>query len=45
MNSVVRDRIEPEVFPSFHVGTGSIEVFPLTATIGAELRDVSLAEA
>src|SRR6476620_1604218 len=45
MNSVVQDRTEPEVFPSFHVGTGSIEVFPLTATIGAELRNVSLAQA
>src|SRR4051812_15412057 len=45
MNSVVQDRIEPEVFPSFRVGPGSIEVFPLTATIGAELRNVSLARA
>src|SRR3954465_9791838 len=45
MNSAVQDRIEPEVFPSYHVGPGSIEVYPLTATIGAELRNVSLAQA
>src|SRR3954447_11501342 len=45
MTSTVQDRTEPEVFPSFRVGPGSIEVFPLTATIGAELRNVSLAEA
>src|SRR3954467_10796896 len=45
MNSVVQDRTDPEAFPSFHVGTDSIEVFPLTATIGAELRNVSLAQA
>jgi taurine dioxygenase len=45
MNSVVQDRTEPEVFPSYYVGTGPIEVFPLTATIGAELRNVSLARA
>jgi taurine dioxygenase len=32
-------------FPSFTVGTHAIEVVPLTATIGAELRAVSLAEA
>ena len=45
MSSAVQDRTESQVFPSFHVGTGSIEVFPLTATIGAELRNVSLARA
>ncbi|MGY1698048.1 TauD/TfdA dioxygenase family protein [Geodermatophilus sp. SYSU D00766] len=32
-------------FPSFAVGSRSIEVVPLTAKIGAELRKVSLAEA
>jgi taurine dioxygenase len=32
-------------FPSFTIGTRGIEVVPLTATIGAELRHVSLAEA
>src|SRR3954469_2795436 len=45
MTSTVQDRTEPEGLPSFRVGPGSIEVFPLTATIGAELRNVSLAEA
>jgi taurine dioxygenase len=32
-------------FPSYTVGSHGIEVAPLTATIGAELRRVSLAEA
>src|SRR3954467_8895326 len=45
MNSVVQDRTDPEAFPSFRVGPGAVEVFPLTATIGAELRNVSLAQA
>src|SRR6185295_15732552 len=31
--------------PSFQVGASAIEVVPLTASIGAELRNVSLAEA
>jgi len=39
------DTTEQDRFPSFTVGTRSIEVVPLTATIGAELRHVSLAEA
>jgi len=37
--------VEESRFPSFSVGTRSIEVVPLTATIGAELRNISLAEA
>ncbi len=36
---------EPELYPSYRVGIGAIEVTPLTATIGAELRHVSLARA
>jgi taurine dioxygenase len=39
------DTSEQDRFPSFTVGPRSIEVVPLTATIGAELRQVSLAEA
>jgi taurine dioxygenase len=34
-----------EVRPSYRVGPASIEVVPLTASIGAELRNVSLAQA
>jgi taurine dioxygenase len=37
--------VEREAWPSVHVGTQAIEVVPLTATIGAELRNVSLAAA
>src|SRR3982751_5470427 len=39
------DTTEQTRFPSHTVGTRSIEVVPLTATIGAELRHVDLAEA
>jgi taurine dioxygenase len=34
-----------EVRPSYRLGAGPIEVIPLTASIGAELRNVSLAQA
>jgi taurine dioxygenase len=36
---------ERQPWPSYRVGTRSIEVVPMTATIGAELRHISLAEA
>jgi taurine dioxygenase len=45
MYTVVNDTRERQQLPSFRTGTRSIEVVPLTATIGAELRNVSLAEA
>jgi taurine dioxygenase len=45
MPTVVSRTPELETVPSFHVGPYSIEVVPLTATIGAELRNVSLATA
>ena len=45
MTSVIQDRTEAAAFPSFRVGPSSLEVFPLTATIGAELSNISLAEA
>jgi taurine dioxygenase len=44
MLSTTLDTTEQDRFPSFTVGTRSIEVAPLTATIGAELRNVNLAE-
>ena len=43
--TVIDHTVEREAWPSFRVGTGAIEVVPLTAKIGAELRNVSLAEA
>jgi len=43
--SSLLDAIEQDRFPSLTVGSHSIEVVPLTATIGAELRRVSLAAA
>jgi taurine dioxygenase len=44
--SLTIDELEHREFrASYRVGTSSIEVVPLTATIGAELRNVSLAEA
>lgn len=45
MHTTVPPTSERATVPSFRVGPGSIEVVPLTATIGAELRDVSLARA
>jgi taurine dioxygenase len=45
MSTVVSRTPEPATVPSFHVGPHSIEVVPLTAPIGAELRNVSLATA
>ncbi|GAA4697352.1 TauD/TfdA family dioxygenase [Pseudonocardia yuanmonensis] len=43
MPTVAPSTSEREGVPSFRVGPDSIEVVPLTATIGAELRRVSLA--
>jgi taurine dioxygenase len=43
--SSLLDAIEQDRFPSLTAGSHSIEVVPLTATIGAELRRVSLAAA
>jgi taurine dioxygenase len=37
--------VQREAWPSHPVGTSGIDVVPLTASIGAELRNVSLAEA
>src|SRR5215213_1486633 len=37
--------VQREAWPSNRVGTSKIDVVPLTATIGAELRNVSLAQA
>ena len=45
MSVVVYSTVEREAWPSFRVGTPSIDVVPLTAKIGAELRNVSLARA
>jgi taurine dioxygenase len=45
VNTVIDHTVEREDLPSFHVGTSAIEVVPLTASIGAELRGVSLAAA
>jgi taurine dioxygenase len=42
---VVDHTVEREAWPSFTTGTRSIEVVPLTASIGAELRNISLARA
>jgi taurine dioxygenase len=43
--TVIDHTVDREAWPSFRVGTSAIEVAPLTATIGAELRNISLAEA
>jgi len=43
MHAVINDDVQ--VWPSFRTGASGIEVTPLTAGIGAELRDISLAEA
>jgi len=43
--TTVFDTAVDQRFPSMNVGSRGIEVAPLTATIGAELRRVSLAEA
>ena len=45
MHTVVHEPAERVAMPSFHVGTGNIEVIPMTASIGAELRNISLARA
>jgi len=45
MHTVVNDARGRQQLPSVRTGTRAIEVVPLTATIGAELRNVSLAEA
>jgi taurine dioxygenase len=45
MYTVVNDARGRQQLPSVRTGTRAIEVVPLTATIGAELRNVSLAEA
>src|SRR3954454_3147617 len=45
MPTITPRTTEREVLPSLRVGSGSIEVIPQTATIGAELRNVSLAQA
>jgi taurine dioxygenase len=37
--------VQREAWPSFRAGTSAIEVAPLTATIGAEVSNISLAEA
>jgi taurine dioxygenase len=43
--TVIDHTVEREAWPSFTVGTSGIQVAPLTATIGAELSNISLAEA
>ena len=45
MHTVVNDARGRQQLPSVRTGTRAIEVVPLTATIGAELRNISLAEA
>jgi taurine dioxygenase len=45
MTTVIDHTVEREDWSSFRVGTSAIEVVPLTAGIGAELRNVSLAQA
>ena len=44
VTTVIDHTVEREAWPSFRVGTSAIEVIPMTAGIGAELRNVSLAE-
>ena len=43
--TVIDSTVERQAWPSFSVGTSAIEVAPLTAKIGAELSNISLAEA
>lgn len=43
--TVIDTTVERQVWPSSTVGTSGIEVAPLTATIGAELSNIDLAEA
>ena len=43
--TVIDSTVDRVAWPSFSVGTSAIEVAPLTATIGAELSNISLAEA
>jgi taurine dioxygenase len=43
--TVIDHTVEREAWPSLHVGAKGTEVVPLTATIGAEPRNASLAEA
>jgi taurine dioxygenase len=43
--TVIDTTVEHEAWPSSTVGTSGIEVAPLTATIGAELSNISLADA
>ena len=43
--TVIDTTVEHQAWPSSTVGTSAIEVAPLTATIGAELSNISLAEA
>jgi taurine dioxygenase len=45
VTTVIDHTVEREAFPSLRVGTSAIEVVPLTAGIGAELRNISLAKA
>jgi taurine dioxygenase len=45
MHTVVNDVRGSHQMPSVRTGSQGIEVVPLTATIGAELRNISLAEA
>ena len=45
MHTVVSGPAERVDLPSFSVGTENIEVIPMTASIGAELRNISLARA
>jgi taurine dioxygenase len=45
MHTVVNDARGRHQMPSVRTSTRGIEVVPLTATIGAELRNISLAEA
>jgi taurine dioxygenase len=45
MSLTIDDTEHREFRPSYRAGASSIEVYPLTATIGAELKSVSLARA
>jgi taurine dioxygenase len=43
--TVITSTVERQAWPSSRVGTSAIEVAPLTAKIGAELSNISLADA
>jgi taurine dioxygenase len=43
--TVIDHTVKREAWPSFRVGTSAIDVAPLTATIGAEVSNISLAAA